>query len=107
MKQQNLLIEEKLSMHNKDNIQSSCTNPQIFVIREIWLKYCSKNNLAKTRSKSHPSCTLMDGAHLITQPISLLSINVLQLIVSKINPGQDFKSHGHYGKVKGQTKVIP
>ena len=38
-------------------------------------------------------------------PMSLLSINLLHLTVSKIKPGQDFKDQGHYGEVKGQIKV--
>ena len=41
-----------------------------------------------------------------SQPISLPSFNFLQVMVSKIKPGQDFIGQGHYGKVKGQIKVI-
>ena len=37
----------------------------------------------------------------------LPSINFLHLTVSEIEPGQDFQTQGHYGKVKGQIKVRP
>ena len=37
--------------------------------------------------------------------MSLPSINFLHLTVSEIQPGQDFQTQGHYGKVKGQIKV--
>ena len=40
-------------------------------------------------------------------PMSLPSINFLHLTVYEILPGQDFIGQGHYGKVKGQIKVIP
>ena len=40
-------------------------------------------------------------------PMSLPSINFLHLTVSEIQPGQDFQTQGHYGKVKGQIKVTP
>ena len=39
--------------------------------------------------------------------MSLPSINFLHLTVSEIQPGQDFQTQGHYGKVKGQIKVRP
>ena len=34
--------------------------------------------------------------------MSLPSINFLHLIVSKMQPGQDFKGQGHYGEAKVQ-----
>ena len=36
-------------------------------------------------------------------PMSLLSINYLQLTVSEIWPGQDFIGQGHYSKVKSRS----
>ena len=39
--------------------------------------------------------------------MSPLSIKSLHLTVSEIQPRQNFKVQGHYGKVKGQTKVKP
>ena len=41
------------------------------------------------------------------KPMSLPSINFMHLTVSEIWPGQDFIGQGHYGKFKGQIKVIP
>ena len=35
--------------------------------------------------------------------MSLPSIKFLHLTVSEIKPGQDFKGHGHYGKVKSRS----
>ena len=42
-----------------------------------------------------------------SKPMSLLSINLLHLTVSEIQPGQDFLTQGQYGKVKGPIKVRP
>ena len=39
------------------------------------------------------------------KPMTLTSINFLHLKTSKKQPRQDFKTHGHYDKVKGQTKI--
>ena len=36
-------------------------------------------------------------------PMSLPSINFLQLMVSELLPGQDFIGQGHYGKVKSRS----
>ena len=41
------------------------------------------------------------------QPMTLTSINFLHLTASKKQPEQDFKTHEHYDKVKGQTKITP
>ena len=41
------------------------------------------------------------------QPMSLPSVKLLHLMESKKQPGQDFKTHGHYDKVKGEIKVTP
>ena len=38
--------------------------------------------------------------------MSVPSINILHLTVSKIHPGPNFIGQGDYGKVKGQIKVI-
>ena len=48
-----------------------------------------------------------DDAHLyhITTLPTKKSINFLHLMVSEIKRRQDFKAHGHDGKVKGQVKV--
>ena len=35
--------------------------------------------------------------------MSLTSINFLHLTVSEIQPGQDFKGQGHFGKVKSRS----
>ena len=35
--------------------------------------------------------------------MSLPSINFLHLTVSEIQPGQDFQTQGHYGKVKSRS----
>ena len=40
-----------------------------------------------------------------TEPMSLPDISFLHLTVTKIGTAQDFKGLGHYGKVKGKTKV--
>ena len=40
-------------------------------------------------------------------PMSVPSINFLNLTVSEIWPGQDFIGQGHYGKLKGRIKVTP
>ena len=42
-----------------------------------------------------------------SQPMSLPSINFLHLMVSEIQPGQDFIGQGLYCKVKGQINVTP
>ena len=39
------------------------------------------------------------------QPMSLPSVNLLHLVESKKENRQDFKTHGHFNKVKGQIKV--
>ena len=39
--------------------------------------------------------------------MTLPNINFLHLTVSEIYHGQDFIGQGHYGKVKGQIKVMP
>ena len=41
------------------------------------------------------------------QSMSLPRINLLNVTVSEIQPGQDSIGQGHYGKVKGQIKVTP
>ena len=41
------------------------------------------------------------------QPMSLLSINFLQITLSEIKPVQDCIGQGHYSKVKGEIKVTP
>ena len=38
-------------------------------------------------------------------PLSLQSVNILHLTESKKWPGQDFKTQGHYDKVKAQIKI--
>ena len=41
------------------------------------------------------------------QSMSLPSINLLHLMVSEIQPRQDFIGQGHYSKVIDQIKVTP
>ena len=41
------------------------------------------------------------------QPLSLPSMNFLQLTVAETMPGQDIIGQGYYGKVKGQIKAAP
>ena len=48
-------------------------------------------------------CDIMTRDTYISQPMSLPSINFLQLTVSRIWLTGDFKVCGHSGKVKGQT----
>ena len=42
-----------------------------------------------------------------SQTMDLLSFIFQHLAVSNIDPGQDFQTQDHYGRVKGQIKVIP
>ena len=66
----------------------------------------AENILAKTKSnittRSHHNVTVPRA-----QSINLSSTNFLHLTVSEIEPGADFKTQGHYGKVTVRIKVTP
>ena len=47
-----------------------------------------------------------DVAHLQPQPMSLPSTYFLHFMVSEIEPGQDFQTQGHYGKIEGQFMML-
>ena len=88
---------ENSTVKLKYNKNNQLQQPNIFVIREICLKYWQSQG-----SRSHH-----DFAYLDSQPMTDPRINFLHLTVSEIWPRQDFKGQGHWqGQRSNQGHTI-
>ena len=76
----------------------------------LWLARFSLDKVLKVKvttpsQRSNNGHTMM--LHTYTPlPMSLKSINFIHITVFEIQPRQDFKVQGHYGKVKGHTMML-
>ena len=81
--------------------------PYIFVVGKICLRYGIRIYFRRAKVKPRPYQGNTMRLHTYNLQLTNLPNNDFQhLMVSEIQPREDFKDQGHYGKVKGKIKVI-